>query len=276
MTPLVLLAATAHASPEDILLSRMASWQGEAVGDDLHPAYLELVSDLGVMVSNKPLAPANTLGASGFDLEFGNSFVFLLPPSDGTPSAWERANIDQDAGSYAIVPRISARKGLPMSLEIGANASWLGFSHQSAFGMYGRLGLVEGWKPYPDISIQAGYAGYVGNDELDLGVMDLGVTIGQQYAFGSIPPVRNAYWAPWLSYQMLRVRAAPLVPADVADDVGATSVGRKSDPNSDPAIVLNNIGGGFMISNGTVMIKFAGSYAVNSLPSASAGMGFTW
>jgi hypothetical protein len=273
---LILLQSLAFAGNEDVVLTNMTEWHGERVGEDLHPAYMELVTDLGVMVSNKPVEPANTLGASGFDFEAGNTFVFLLPPSDGTPSAWMRANADQDAGTYQIVPRIGARKGLPMSLEFGANASWLGFSKQSAFGAYGRVGLVEGWKPYPDITLQVGYAGYVGNDQLDLGVTDLGVTLGQKYAFGSLPPVRNAYWSPWISYQLLRVRAAPLIDADAASDIGATSVGRPSDPASEPAVLIHELGGGFVISNGTVLIKFAGSWAVYSLPTATAGMGFTW
>jgi hypothetical protein len=276
MTLALLLPSLAQAQPEDLSLSSMQTWHDERVIADLHPDYLQLVRELGTVVANKPFAPPETLGAYGFDFEAANTFVFTTPGADGAPNVWEEANVDEQTGAFQVMPQVTARKGLPMSLEIGGNAGWMGFSHQGTFGGFGRVGLVEGYKPWPDVTVQVGYSGYVGNDELELGVLDLGVELGSSYAFGSLPGINNAQFAPYLSYQYLTVHAAPVLDPAVAAAVGATSVGRSSDPASEKAIGIHQVGAGFQVTNGTVLLRLIGTWAPDSVAQASIGMGFTY
>ena len=88
----LLLAPTARAAwPEDVTLSAMAEQDGVRVLGSQRAEFLKLVQDLGTIVANKPLAPARTLGTSGFDLGISNTFAFVQtgPQDDGSPSVWE-------------------------------------------------------------------------------------------------------------------------------------------------------------------------------------------
>lgn len=269
----LLIAPSALAGPDDVTLSAMTEHRGERVVADLSDDYKTLVRELGIAVANKPLAPAETLGAYGFDLSFANTFAFIsVENDDGTPTPWQRAVEDEDPGSYLFVPQVSARKGLPMSFEVGMSAGWLGLTRQGTFGGWGRLGVVEGYKPWPDVSVHAGYSGYVGNDELELGVMDLGVTLGSTFPFGSFPGINNAQFSPYIDYTTLRISAHPLLDEETAAAVGAVPISG----DGESAMVVPQIGGGFQVTNGTVLFRLIGTWSPNSLATATIGMGFTY
>jgi hypothetical protein len=274
MTVWLLLARSALAAPEDVTLEGMLEHDGEKVVTWLGDDWTTLVRELGIVVANKPITPGETLGANGFELSATNTFAFISVEGEDGPTAWERATPDEDPGAYLFVPQLTMRKGLPMSFEIGATGGWVGLSRQGTFGGFARLGVVEGYKPWPDLSVQVGYSGYVANDELELGVMDLGVTLGSQFPFGSFPGINNAQFHPYVTFQSLRVSAAP-VDEDVATALGIKAVGRGSD-DADPALVLPQIGGGFVVVNGTVHFKLVGTWVPGSIATATVGMGFTY
>ena len=263
----LLLPGLAQAAwPNDITLSKMTEHGGLRVVDtDLLGAdYQTLVAELGTAIANKPLAPAETLGASGFDFSFSNSFVFVLAHrNDGTPSPWERAHENEDPSAYLLVPTISARKGLPFSLEAGANLSWIAMSRNGSFGGYGRLSIVEGYKPAPDLTIQIGYAGYVGNDEIEVGVMDMGVTLGSTFAFGTFPGINSSQFSPYLNFTLLRITAAPLIDEAMATKISAAAISGKD------AITLPQVAGGFQITNGTFLMRILGAWAPTPAPPES-------
>ncbi len=58
-------------------------------------------------------------------------------------------------------------------------------------------------------------------------------------------------------------------------DIGPVT-GRKSDAEFNNALLVHRIGGGFQITNGTVLLRLTGSWALRSLPSASLAMGFSY
>ena len=90
------LIAPALASwPEDVVLTNFAAYE------DNTAAYHDLVRELGVGISNKPMAPGETLGLNGFDLSVFNSVSFLHSNgTEGDPSGWERS---QDDGEMSDV-----------------------------------------------------------------------------------------------------------------------------------------------------------------------------
>lgn len=269
-----MFAISALAAPEDISLSGMAEHGGQHVSSDISADYQQLIRELGVIVSNKPLAPAGTLGASGFDLSFSNTFAFITATrSDGTPSPWERAQDDENPNGYSFIPTLSARKGLPLSIEVGANATWIGLTRTGTFGGFGRVALVEGYKPWPDVSLEIGYSGYVGDDELELGVMNAGVNLGSSFAFGSLPGVHNAQWKPFLNASVLRISASPLIDATIADDIGAVRIGSV---DGDPAIIMPRFAGGFTLVNGTALFRVVGTWAPKGIATATVGMGVSY
>lgn len=272
----LLFAWAAEAAPEDITLKGMTDFQGQHVTGDLSGDYLQLVAELGTMIANRPLYPAKTLGASGFDVSFTNTFAFVTAQNpDGSPGPWMRANIDDDVGSYYFIPQVSVRKGLPLSTEVGMSAAWLGLTHSGTFGGWARVGLVEGYKPIPDVSLHFGYAGFVGNDELEVGSMDMGVSLGSSYAFGSFPGINNAVWQPIADATIVVVHARPTIPAATAAEIGAIAVGTQ-DQQSVAALFEPQFTGGFQLVNGTVLFRLMGTFAPKTIPMATIGMGFTY
>src|SRR5437868_6464644 len=96
----VSLVGNAWAQPEDLSLSSLQTWQGQRVLTGQHETYLQLLRELGTVVANHPLQPAETLGANGFDLSAANTFEFVIPEKDGSTSPWARANADGQVNSW--------------------------------------------------------------------------------------------------------------------------------------------------------------------------------
>ncbi|MDP6933833.1 MAG: hypothetical protein QGG40_12995, partial [Myxococcota bacterium] len=158
------------AFPDDVVLTQLDTWSGAAVSNanTMSQAYETVLRQLGAGVANKPMAPANTLGIHGLEVGFLSGFGFIDAGGDeDDPSPWARVHPDEDPTGVLWIPTLSVRKGLPFSLEAGANFGYVAFSRQTTFGAFGRWGLFEGFEGVPDLSIQLGYTGYVGNEELE-------------------------------------------------------------------------------------------------------------
>lgn len=214
--------------PDDVRLSQLSTYEGEnftnvAANRD---AYEQVVRELAAVVANKANAPAATSGIAGFDVALTSTVGFIDANGDDQSDAapWERTHAEADPTHVAWVPGISVRKGLPMSLEVGTNLGYVAFSRQTTFGAYGRWGLVEGYRQFPDFTVQVGYAGYLGNDELELGVMDTSFTLGYDLPFGQGQKYKDSSFSPWVSAGFLRINAAPLLSDDQQQDLGVRAV----------------------------------------------------
>lgn len=283
----LVLSLDAHAAwPEDVTISGMRDHDGERVLDPkaLGRAYRQLIKELGTLTANKPMAPAETTGLYGWDLSFYNQFVFNegIAREPGEPSPWARAHPDEDPRAYQSVPTLGFRKGLPLSTEVGANVGWISNSSTGVVGGYGRIAILEGTKPLPDLTVQAGYSGYIGNDELELGVLDLGVTLGSTFYTGKTPGLNNGAFSPWVHFSSLRISAAPLVDADAQSDIGAVTF---RNPRSarvaegqavEAPLILPQIGAGFQFVSRNIHTRIAATWAPATIPTLSAGMGVTF
>ena len=212
---LVALPGSAMAGfPDNVSLTQLAEWQGSPVTDTAvtGDAYRTVVKELGVAVANKPLLPAETLGLNGFDVSLSNTWTFLSAHDrdSGEPAPWERVHEDGDPTRVLWIPTLSVRKGLPLSLEVGGNLGYVAFSEQTVFGAYGRWSVIEGYRSMaPDFTIQVGYSGYVGNEELELGVLDASATIGYTLPFGPMEEINQGAFSPYIGAGLVRMRAAP-------------------------------------------------------------------
>jgi hypothetical protein len=218
-------AHPAHASwPDDISLSSLSTWEGSLVSDEgvQGSAYGTVVRQLSLAIMNKPMAPAETVGLAGFDVAMTHSVAFIDAhgPREDAPDAWQRVHPKGDPSRALWLPGFTVRKGLPMSLEIGASYAQVGFSHQTAMGGQARWAPLEGDPRVPDVCIQAGYVGYVGNDELDLGVMDTQISIGRTFAFGYLEGIHTGTVSPFAGMGAVRIHARPLLDEGTQDDLG--------------------------------------------------------
>jgi len=269
--------------PEDVSLSSMAEHDGTVQLDAqaLNAAYITVITELASAVANKPYHPAETLGASGFEFAIDNTIGFNDTGFAGgseVPS-WRRVHEDETPFGGLVIPAVTARKGLPFSFEVGASMGWHALSRQGLFSGFVRFAPLEGYKPWPDLSVHLGYSGYVGNNELELGVLDFGVTIGSTFAVGPSKAVRSTQVAPWIDLSGLKVTAKPLFDTETMAELGLVEfTGSYSDEEQriEPSITLFRMIGGVQVVNGSFLFRVAGGWTVNGLPQISFGIGFQY
>jgi hypothetical protein len=278
-----LLSATATAqarSPADFSVSGLSHFNGQAVQDPvlLTEAYNNLVRDLGVAIAIGAVLPARTPGSSGFDVSFGNSFVVLPGIEADTPSHWQRATGGEDHGTLLTLPSLTARKGLPLSMEVGTTVGWLAGGQSGLFGGFFRAAIVEGYKPWPDLTVHLGYSGLVGHSELDLGVVDVGLTLGSSYPFGSIPDLREAQVSPWIDLSLVTVLSQVRLDEETKSSLfGPAEEDAETDTRGQSrSQKLPRLGGGLQITNGTVLFRLAGSWSPKTLPAIFIGLGASY
>ena len=273
------LAAPARAA-EDVRISALGSWDGSNVDPEVaYEAYATVVNELGLAIANKPMAPGETLGVYGFDVGLSSTIAFTdtKEGADGSPAPWARVHETGEPKAVAWIPWLQVRKGLPLSLELGANVGYLAFSRQTVFAGYGRWGLWEGYRPIPDLCVQVGYAGYLGNDELELGALDASATLGYTLPFGTLVGINQAQFSPYLGLGTVVVHAAPRISEEEQETLGVHKVsGFKKSDAFDEEYRHFNLGGGFRVVSGDIQLRMAVAWAPGQLTTLSGGLGFVY
>lgn len=268
------------AFPDDVSLSQLGEWDGAAFTDvnANREAYEVVVRQLAAGVANQAMQPAETLGVNGFAASLDSSWGFISAQNeDDSPAPWERVHTDADPTGVLWVPTLTVRKGLPLSLEGGLSVGYVGFSQQTVFGGFGRWGIWEGYRQFPDLTLKVGYSGLVGNDELELGVMDLSATLGYSVPFGTLNGINDSVWSPWFSAGMLRTSASPRLSEADQEALGIMPVSgsKNSESYQEGGGYAPFVGTlGFRIVTGDVTVTMAGSITVAAMPSLHMGFGY--
>jgi len=242
-------------------------------------AYRTVIRQLGAAIANKPLAATRTLGVNGFDAQLTQTWAFVSAANDDyfTPSPWERVHEDEDPSRVMWLPGVQLRKGLPLSLEAGMSWSWIGFSRQTAIGGFGRWSVLEGWEKAPDISFQLGYTGYIGNDELDMGVLDASMSIGYTFPFGYLKGINQASISPFIGCGTLKINAIPRMTAEEQAVLGIGPVsGFSSKDHFTKGFNLVTPHLGFRIKSGDFTLATTGTITPKALPTISMAAGLSY
>ena len=262
--------------PNDIDLAGMTDHDGAAVVTPLQEDYFDLLRELATAISTRPAMPAKTLGAYGFETTFCTTVAAISTEGDGGPGPWRRAHIDEDPSPILTVPSLNLRKGLPLSTEVGTGIGWLAGSRQARIGAFGRVGLIEGYRPAPDLSLRVGYTAYVGNDQLEMGVIDVGLSVGTTVPLGP-KGMRSGRLSPWFDYTTLRVNAAPVLDDDTATQIDALPVSASQKTGQyQPAMIVPQFGGGLDIQRGNGLYRLTLSWAPTTIATVSLSTGLAW
>lgn len=286
-TLIILLTATALAAPaeaafpDDVVLSELGTWRGAEVTNTrvTGDAYDIVVRQLAAGIMTAPLAPAETLGLNGFDVSYSNTFAFLAARGENirNPAPWERVHSDEDPTHVMWRPGLTVRKGLPLSLEVGANWSWVSFSRQTTMGGFARWSVFEGWEKAPDVSMQLGYSGYVGNDELELGALDGSLSFGYTFPLGYLIGINQADIAPFGGVGFVKANAAPTLSKEDQDELGISAVsGMKSKESFSEGFSLVTTHLGVRVRSGDFHISTSGSIVPNALATINMAVGLTY
>lgn len=269
--------------PDDISLTQLGTYDGVAVTDTAvkSAAYATVVRTLGVAIANKALLPAETLGVSGFDVSLTNSTTFIDAYDQDQPTAWQRVNAEGDPTRVIWVPSLGVRKGLPLSLEIGGNVGYLAFSRQTVVGGYGRWALIEGYRSFaPDLTVQVGYTRYVGNEELQLGVMDASMTVGYTLGISQLEGINHGTFSPFLGVGMNRIHAAPRMSEEDAAALGLAELPCADDAQGsaicDEGYNPLALSLGFQVQSNDFFARLGAGWSPGTMPTTSLALGLSY
>jgi hypothetical protein len=268
-------AAVGNLSP-----SSMNDWNGRAYNKTaaIQQGYDIVVKQLGMAIANHPHS-VTSMGLHGFEMSVQNtvSFIDAARYADGSPSPWNLAFSNEEAPENLWIPAIHIKKGLPLSLEIGGRTGMIQGDTGSIFGTYVRCSPVEGYAKAPDITIQSGYTGYIGNADLAVGTMDLSMTIGKAIPFGPLTGVNSSIIKPFVAGGLYWLRSDPrLQPEEQASlGIGPVSAFKKSDFYTD-GYRLFAIDGGVEIESNEIVFALSGSYSPGNLFTIEHQFGFAF
>ena len=142
-------------------------------------AFRAISEDLGALLSYKPLQPAEPLGVVGFDVgvEWTSTFV-------ENSEEWAQAT-GSDIDTFPMA-RLSAQKGLPFGIDIGATYASAPDSDVEILGGQLRYALMKGGITRPALGIRAGHTRVVGHDDIDFETTSVDLSISK--GFGPLTP----------------------------------------------------------------------------------------
>jgi len=175
MVAAVLTVAASPVLASDISFSRLISQ------DD----FKSLSKEAGAALGYRNLAPAAPLGITGFDIGAEASAIRI----DKNSSRWSSA-FSNDAPSYLIIPKIRARKGLPLGIDVGAMYSYVPGSNVKLYGAELSKSILEGGVASPAVGVRATYTKLAGVS--DLGLQTYGVDASISKGFPFLTPYAGA------------------------------------------------------------------------------------
>ncbi len=137
-----------------------------------------LSEDLGSALSYKPLAPAEPLGVTGFDL----GLVVSSTDISRSSQLWSDATAGGEAVSKVYVPKLQISKGLPLNLDIAAFYSKIPSTNVSIVGGELRYAIIGGGVAMPAVAIRGAVSKLKGVDQLDLDTKSVDISISKGFA----------------------------------------------------------------------------------------------
>jgi hypothetical protein len=184
------LPVRARADRNDLTLERIigmpsASGMTNDPSDPIRQTmYKSLMSELALVMAPRPLAPADTLGYSGFQLAFETSFTQITNTAD----FWQRG-VENVSSSFLPTLTVMARKGIWLPLpgfEIGAGATKLLDSGMYAVQGYAKLALHEGFHDWalPSLAVRGAVSHLLGASEVDLTTVSVDASVSKSFGIG--------------------------------------------------------------------------------------------
>jgi hypothetical protein len=166
--------AVAFANPYDISLRGLGRPLSDSKSDPAVQRYKGLSAELALAMSPKPMAPAETLGMSGFEFSIANTLTDISENAPywqgqaGTP-VMEGVLRNRKVPNYLWTPTAQLRKGLPMSLELGIQGTYLSFSEMFMLGGELKLAIHESFFRWvPALTARVAVGRLFGSSDLDI------------------------------------------------------------------------------------------------------------
>ena len=172
-----------------ILFNSILSEKAWAGGNDIQllttmiqSEFENLSRELGLSLSYIPLAPAEPLGITGFDIGIEATMADI----SAGESYWQNAVADQSIPSTLIIPKIHAQKGLPFGIDAGIIYSTIPNTNVSLLGGELKWAFIKGAVAIPALALRGTYTKLLGVDDLDLYTYSADLSVSK--GFGMLTP----------------------------------------------------------------------------------------
>ncbi|HDN25691.1 MAG TPA: hypothetical protein ENG03_01075 [Thioploca sp.] len=165
---IVLLSVARFASANDI---------GFYTKDVLQPEFDDFVKEFGSALLFNPMAPAETLGITGFDV----SVEIVATDISDDQAYWTKLVSDGNPYSYLPVPRLHVQKGLPFGFDVGAMYVAVPDTNIKLWGLEAKYAILEGSMLTPALSVRASYSQLQGVNDISLDTKSLDVLVSKGF-----------------------------------------------------------------------------------------------
>ncbi|HZV80821.1 MAG TPA: hypothetical protein VFF53_01485 [Geobacteraceae bacterium] len=139
--------------------------------------FKDMSKELGSALGYRNLAPAASLGITGFDVAAQASFIDIKDDS----GYWKKAA--GDVPGYVSVPSLRVRKGLPFGIDVGAMYSYVVDTNIKLYGVEVSKAILEGSLATPALGVRGTYTRLEGVDELHLQTAGVDASISKGLLF---------------------------------------------------------------------------------------------
>jgi hypothetical protein len=217
-------------------------------------AFKNLSKEAGAAIGYRNMAPAAPLGITGFDIGVEASAISI----DNNSSHWKSA-FNNDAPSYLVIPKIRARKGLPLGIDVGAMYSYVPGSNIKLYGAELSKSILEGSVATPAVGVRATYTKLAGVN--DLGLQTYGIDASVSKGFPFLTPYAGAGMM-WIN-------------SEAKGDLQTLATNSPSGPLAKESISVPRIFVGVVISPLPLLgITVEAEYAVRPIYSLKAAVSF--
>jgi len=135
-----------------------------------------LSEDLGAALSYKPLAPAEPLGVTGFDMgiEFSSTQM-------ANPLIYQ--SVTSTSSDSLPIVRAEIQKGLPLGIDLGVSFSSVPSTDIKLIGAEVRYAFLKGGVATPAVAMRVSYTALQGVNSLDLDTTGVDLSISKGFAF---------------------------------------------------------------------------------------------
>lgn len=205
---------SAQANKADLALTHFISCNAD--GSVCQPNNLDFeqfIMEYAYGVSPRLLAPAETLGYSGFYMGLEGT----LTPRFGSEDLWTKGTAADGYVDALFMPAVHVRKGLPWSFEIGGSLNYLAESELVGLGGEVKWSLFEGYQhnfrgALPDVAARGTVMRIMGQTDIDMTIIGVDGSISYPFGIGGMVTL-----TPYGGFQYLWtvINVEPLVYYDV-------------------------------------------------------------
>ena len=170
--------------------------------------FKEFTKEFGSALLFSPMAPAEPLGITGFDV----SLEMVITDISDDKIFWENMVDDGDPYSFLPVPRLHVQKGLPFNIDVGAMYVAMPNTNIKLWGLEAKYAILEGSMVTPALSVRASYSKLQGVDDIDVDTQSLDVLVSKGFLM----------FTPYAGASLTKINASENSTLVTLDDVNET------------------------------------------------------